>query len=171
MVSIKYFSSIVLLLTAFTSGVHAQSKGDPPSVASGLQIKRSYLVKQIQSSDSTMAFKQYADLNDEQIYKGVDADGTSVQFLGKENKLKEVVWTFKFSEDKGVNLLQYKRLAYFVFLMSGQNGVAWLESCAAEFVGNNKKSFYNTKTFDFDRKGFYKYEPANKEIIITFKSF
>nr|WP_067063043.1 hypothetical protein [Mucilaginibacter sp. L294] len=167
---LHFFKNAILatLLLMFSLSAYAQQKGDPPSVKAGMQIKRSYLIKQIQSSDSTMAFKQGADIDSEPYFVGIDKDQSSVEFFGKDDELKKAVFTCKFTTDKDINKLQYQRMAYFAYLMGGPNSVKWLEECAAKFVTDNTKPFYNAKYFDFNRKGFYKYEPANKAIILTF---
>lgn len=156
------------VLTAFTSVVKAQRTDDPPTVKEGMQISRSYLIKQIQSSDSSMVFKQNIDVNSQPHFIGVDKDGTSVQLFGKEDELRRAVFTFKFTLNHDVNLLQYKRMAYFTFLLAGKQAISWLEECSAEFAKNPKKSFYKTKSFDFNRNGFYRYELADKGIVVTF---
>jgi hypothetical protein len=160
-----------LFLLAVVFGAKAQRTDDPPAVKEGLQIKRWYLIKQMQSADSTMVFKQEADINGEKNYIGVDANGTSLQFLGDEERLKKIIFTFKFTTNKEINNLQYRRMAYFTSLMSGKAGLAWLDECSSFFVKAPKSAFYNTKAFEYGVKGFYKYEPADKAMLLTFTSW
>lgn len=162
---------VFLFLTAFVFGAKAQKKDDPPAVKKGLQIKRWYLIKQMRSADSTMVFKQEADIEGEKNYIGVDADGTSLQFLGDEDRLKKIIFTFKFTANKEVNKLQYRRMGYFTSLMSGKTGLTWLDECSSFFVKDPKSAYDNVKTFEYGVKGFYKYEPANKAILLTFTSW
>ncbi|MBD1393113.1 hypothetical protein [Mucilaginibacter glaciei] len=165
---IRVFFSVLSLLTLLSFSASAQEKGDPPPAMPGLEIKRSYLIKQMQSSDSTLIFKEVPKIDGEESYLAVDKDGSSMQFFGKENYLKKVSFTFKFTTYKDVNLLQYKRMSYFAFLMGGDKCLKWFEHCAAEFVKDKTKFFTDKANFDFNRKGVYTYNPANKAMVLTF---
>ncbi|MES2268209.1 MAG: hypothetical protein V4520_15720 [Bacteroidota bacterium] len=164
---IRVFFS-VLLLTMLSFSANTQEKGDPPPAMPGLEIKRSYLIKQMQSSDSTLIFKETPKIDGEETYSGVDKEGSSMQFLGKENYLKKASFTFKFTTYNNVNLLQYKRISYFAFLMGRDKCLKWFEQCAAEFVKDKTKFFTDKANFDFNRKGVYTYNPADKAMVLTF---
>lgn len=155
-----------LLLIAFTA--KGEEKGDPPSVMPGLEIKRSYLINQMQAADSSLVFKQGPGIKGEKSLIGTDKDGSSLEFLGDEDNLKKAAFTFKFTTDHQINLLQYQRMAYFAFLMAGKNGVNWLEEWSAEFIKDKTKSIKNSKNFDYNRKGTYVYDPLNKAITLVF---
>lgn len=165
---LKIFFTFLSLTVLLSPSTKAQEKGDPPPAMPGLEIKRSYLIKQMQSSDSSMVFKQDADINGEQNYTGIDKDGSAMQFIGQEDYLKKAAFTFKFTTNPDVNLLQYKRMTYFAFLMGGNNCLKWVEQCSGDFLNDKTKALTNSKTFDFNRKGTYSYNPADKAIVLTF---
>ena|SRR6478735_6793435 len=109
-----------LISTIISLNVSAQTKGDPPSVKEGIQVSRTYLIKQIQSSDSSMLFKQMANVNGIPHIVGVDKNGTSVEVFGEEDRVKKAVITYKFTTNLDVNSIQYTRMSYFAYLIAGK---------------------------------------------------
>ncbi|MGY4539343.1 hypothetical protein ACVW0P_003777 [Mucilaginibacter sp. UYNi724] len=158
----------MLLLTTLSLAANAQEKGDPPTVKEGVQVSRAHLIMRIQSSDSTMVFKQTADVNGKPHYLGVDNNGTSVDVFGEEDRVKKATFTYKFITNLDVNSLQYTRMSYFAYLLAGKKGLAWLEDCLSEFVKDPRKPINKTVEFFLNLKVFCKYEPADKAIVVSF---
>jgi hypothetical protein len=159
---------LLLSLTILFLTANAQEKGDPPVVKEGMQISRTHLIKRIQSSDSSMVFKQLANVNGKPHYVGVDNNGTSVEVFGEEDRVRKTTFTYKFTINRDVNSVQYTRMSYFAYLLAGKNGVTWLEDCLSEFVKDPQKPINKIKEFYLNLKGFCKYDPADKEIVVSF---
>jgi hypothetical protein len=158
----------LLSLMIISLNVSAQAKGDPPSVKEGMQVSRTHLIKQIESSDSSMLFKQMADVNGKPHYAGVDNNGTSVEVFGEEDGVKKAIFTYKFTTKLDVNSIQYTRMSYFAYLFAGKNGLTWLEDCLSGFVKDPQKPINKVEEFYLNLKGFCKYYPADKEIVVSF---
>ncbi|MBB5395824.1 hypothetical protein [Mucilaginibacter sp. AK015] len=158
--------SIISML--FVLGVNAQQKGEPPVVKEGIQVSRTHLIKRIQSSDSSMLFKKTADSNGNPRYVGVDDNGTSVEIFGEEDLVKKAMFTFKFTTNRDINSIQYTRMSYFAFLLAGKKGLTWFEDCLSGFAKNPQRPIDQVEEFYSNLKGFFKYQPADKQIVVSF---
>ncbi|MCO5934081.1 hypothetical protein NAF17_00895 [Mucilaginibacter sp. RB4R14] len=165
----KFLRIVFTLISLIISlNVIAQEKGDPPTVKEGIQVSKTHLIMRVQSSDSSMVFKQMADVDGKAHYVGVDNNGTSVDVFGEEDRVKKATFTYKFTTNLNVNSLQYTRMSYFAYLLSGKKGLTWLEDCLSEFVKDPRKPFNKKEEFYLNLKGFCKYDPAEKAIVVSF---
>ncbi|MEB0261311.1 MULTISPECIES: hypothetical protein [unclassified Mucilaginibacter] len=160
--------SFTLILLIISINAIAQEKGDPPTVKEGMPVSRAHLIMRIKSSDSSMVFKQTADVNGTPHYIGIDNNGTSVEFFGEEDGLKKAVFTYKFTTNLDINSLQYTRMSYFAYLLAGKKGLTWLEDCLSEFVKDSRKPINKKEEFFLNLKGFCKYESSDKAIVVSF---
>ena len=147
------------------------SRLDPPSIKPGLEIHRDTLIKKIAESDKDFIFKQEKKLNNLPNFIAVDANKSSVQLIGKTDELVMAKWTFVFTPDSKINMTELEKMAWFTYLMGYTNGKNWFLEKIAEVNKDFNKDFSDVRSFDYNRKGEFKYTTHPKTLTLTFKTW
>ena len=153
---------LVAILLISCLAAYAQN-GSP-----GMRLNRDALIKKLTEADKDLVFKQDTDINLLPSFIAVDANGSRAQLIGKPDELMIVKWTYVFTPDEKVNLVELQKLAWFANTLGDQEGLDWFFAQLAELGKDYKKPISEIKMFDSKRKGEITYSPKEKTLTMTF---
>jgi len=156
--------NVFLAVVVSISCLSAKAQSGNP----GMRLNRDVLIKKLIQADSSLVFKRDTDISLLPNYVAIDANGSQAQLIGKPDELMVVKWTYVFTADEKVNLVELQKLAWFANTLGEQEGLDWFFAQLAELGKDYKKSISEIKMFDSKRKGEITYSPKEKIFSMTF---
>ncbi|WP_114940036.1 hypothetical protein [Mucilaginibacter endophyticus] len=156
--------NVFLAVVVSISCLSAKAQSGNP----GMRLNREVLIKKLMQADSSLVFKRDTDISLLPNYVAIDANGSQAQLIGKPDELMIAKWTYVFTADEKVNLVELQKLAWFANTLGDQEGIDWFFAQLAELGKDYKKPISEIKMFDSKRKGEITYSPKEKTFIMTF---
>jgi len=144
----------------------AQQQGPPPSVAPGLEINRSELIRKLNVYNADYIFET-AKTNDKfETIKSTNKSDVTTEIYGSENDVESAACTFVFTTDTAASKSGFIKLAGFVFALTEKPGLDWYFSQIKYMNENRTSSFTHTERFNYMRRLEFVFDPKNKYLKI-----